>query len=485
MPTMSTLLSWDDAALATAAARVDGSVDEVEGICAELARLVAGARGPRWEGEAAAAAQDVGEQALTMARAISGSLDMQAEALRRCARALAAARDVVATGRQVAAQHHLAVLDNGRVPDPPPYLISSDAAPEVKIAAYDSFNSTLDAAARARALVQEGLAAAEEADRDCARALSEADRIGQALVGLGSRLGGFLGALDWPLGGLAQRAALLDAVQERDLPPPDASPERNRAWGETLAPAAREELHRTRPHEIGSLDGLPAAVRNIANREHVRRVIARLEAEIAEYQRNPPDLRTSPVPIGAAMGELAVYKRVQQQLDAGPDRFLLLVGTQDTGRAVIALGNPDYAAYVGVAVPGLNQDVAGDLQRTVRNAVRLKAEASAIGAANNQASSVSTVAWLGYETPIPRSVALEHRADAGAGPLTAFTDGLRVSRAAAGGEQQTITAVGHSYGSLVVAKSAEGDRMSMQSPSWAAPASGSVRCPTHCGDGST
>lgn len=48
----------------------------------------------------------------------------------------------------------------------------------------------------------------------------------------------------------------------------------------------------------------------------------------------------------------------------------------------------------------------------------------------------------------------QDRADAGAPALSAFTDGLRVSRAVSGGAPQTLTTMGHSYGSLVVAKAA-------------------------------
>ncbi|MFI5935678.1 alpha/beta hydrolase [Actinoplanes sp. NPDC051494] len=219
----------------------------------------------------------------------------------------------------------------------------------------------------------------------------------------------------------ATTAGLLDDLFVSTATPPavdqpscTASATEVRRWWERLGPAQRDQALATHPGRLGSLDGIPAAARDRANR-----LLLDEEGQLAAR---------------LAAGD-------------GPRAYLMGVDPAGDGRAVVALGDPDRAGAVLTHVPGMTADLAsfdGELARAERVAVRAAEMAPQ--------SATSTIMWLGYDAPDGIvQAASPAQAISGADGLRRFQDGLRATHQG-GPARQTV--LGHSYGSLVVGEAA-------------------------------
>jgi hypothetical protein len=117
------------------------------------------------------------------------------------------------------------------------------------------------------------------------------------------------------------------------------------------------------------------------------------------------------------------------------------------GRAVVAIGDPDHAAHTVVFVPGANSDIA-DVPGGVDHARTLQRAADALTPPGDD---VAAVYWLGYDAPTTVDALSYGPSRAGAEQFTPFVDGLRATHDAS---PSHITALGHSYGSTVLAEAA-------------------------------
>ncbi|AGZ39252.1 alpha/beta hydrolase [Actinoplanes friuliensis] len=200
-------------------------------------------------------------------------------------------------------------------------------------------------------------------------------------------------------------------------PPCTATPAEVQRWWQTLSPAQRREMLATRPGWVGAADGVPAGVRDLANR--------------------------------LTLEEAPGLDRLKERLDDGrwPRPYLMQLDTAQDGRAVVALGDPDRAGAVLTQVPGMTADLESfgkELARAERIAVR--------ATELTPGASTSAILWLGYDAPdFVDEAANRSRAEAGAAGLRRFQDGLRATHL---GEPAHQTLLGHSYGSLVVGEAA-------------------------------
>ncbi|WP_152626770.1 alpha/beta hydrolase [Streptacidiphilus carbonis] len=334
------------------------------------------ATGDDWQGQAALRAGLVVDA--DRLRLIAAGEQMQAMAvlLAQCAEELREAGEVVG-----------AVLDGGGSPD--------------------------DAVLRA------AMARAAEVDGRCSAALLSS--AAQARDG---------SALDLPAA--ATQLAAVTALVAAELPPRGSTPAEVRDWWEHLGADERRMLTTDMPQLIGSLDGVPCADRDRANRSLLDRLIDS-EGDVDRL---------------AAL--TAIRDRLRRQQGAFPPALLLAIGAEGQGRAVLAFGDPDHAADVSVYVPGMGTtlaDVAG------KDGVRALAIHDAAASASGARGPAASVVWLGYDPPpgLPGGASAA-RAVAGAASYGRFLAGLR---ATAGGASPHITAVGHSYGSLLVGKAAQ------------------------------
>ncbi|WP_432067608.1 alpha/beta hydrolase [Streptomyces sp. C10-9-1] len=234
--------------------------------------------------------------------------------------------------------------------------------------------------------------------------------------------------------------------------PEDKSPAERKAWWDSLTAEQRQEYMATYPDVIGNLDGVPAAVRDEANRDNLQLLIGKLEGEDGEKAKT----------------QLAGLKEIDHQMTVNmekrlgfglapgeqkpPPMYLLGIGDAGRGRAIVSFGNPDTSRNVSAYVPGLGTALDEDF---ARNDVK-RARDTAIGAQGYDKSSAAIV-WLGYDAPQigPDAESILGNADVmsaddaeeGAPAYNQFMDGLGVTNE---NDDPHLTAIGHSYGSRTV-----------------------------------
>ncbi|WP_437049210.1 alpha/beta hydrolase [Streptomyces sp. enrichment culture] len=267
-------------------------------------------------------------------------------------------------------------------------------------------------------------------------------------------------------------------------PPKDGSPEENATWWRGLSEEQRWSYLAAYAGTIGWMDGLPADVRDEANRTVLAGTHGVAQAELNSWMaKEPKPAYIEREIINAQTGERWTAKvpteewrawnerhqelkkpidgmtAIQSRFDAAgknglPEAYLLGFSAEKDGRAIVANGNPDTADHTAVYVPGTESDLAGiggDMDRMVN--VWRKANDEADG------GSVSTITWLGYDAPdsVAKDAPFEHYAYDGAPAFRNFMDGLDASRV--GDTPSHTTVIAHSYGTTLVGAAAETGRL--------------------------
>ncbi|MBE1591831.1 alpha/beta hydrolase [Nonomuraea angiospora] len=245
------------------------------------------------------------------------------------------------------------------------------------------------------------------------------------------------------------------------------------AWWQLLDPAARRRLIDTAPQLVGSLNGVPAATRDSANRAYLAMRKDAIAKRLAELRALDERLAKGIIMADAwrrmtTRREIEELERQQRQIEAvtkslalggvngRPPAFLLALELGGLGKAAISFGDPDKADSVVTSVPGTGSTLEG-IGADVARAGTLWDQASRSAPHTKTAS----ILWLGYTAPqldagilrADTSVASPHLAQAGAGPLAGFLDGLHATHQAAGTPRFTV--LGHSYGSVVTGIAAQ------------------------------
>lgn len=219
--------------------------------------------------------------------------------------------------------------------------------------------------------------------------------------------------------------------------PHDASPVERKAWWAGLTDEQREEYLAVYPDRIGNLDGLPALVRDAANRDNLQLLMGKLEG------RDDEDSAT----------KLAALREIDRQLRAvprtgEPPMYLLGIGDQGNGRAIVSYGNPDTARNVAAYVPGLNTSLD---EAFAMNDLKRARDLSIVS--NRHGAPAAAITWLGYDAPqspdglASLSVAAGGRADDGGFAFREFMAGIESANE---NQDPHMTAIGHSYGSRTV-----------------------------------
>ncbi|MFB7180663.1 alpha/beta hydrolase [Streptomyces sp. NPDC056257] len=228
----------------------------------------------------------------------------------------------------------------------------------------------------------------------------------------------------------------------RDTIPEDRSPADRHGWWQGLSDDQRAELLATYPDVIGNLDGVPSGVRDEANRDNLQLLIGKLSEQSDEKSQT----------------QLAGMRSIDDQLrnpgPKDPPMYLLGIGDQGGGRAIVAYGNPDTSRNVSAYVPGLGTALDAEF---ARNDLK-RARDTAKGAQEFDSSSASIV-WLGYDAPqLPAAhvvdntdVMFTEHAEKGAPAYNQFMAGISATNQ---NPDPHVTAIGHSYGSLTVGQAA-------------------------------
>ncbi len=245
------------------------------------------------------------------------------------------------------------------------------------------------------------------------------------------------------------------------------------AWWADLNSSQRQALLTTAPRLLGNADGLPADVRDQANRAALHQDLRSARAAVAAAGGGWPGPDTDPstdavstalttaltragysaAQVAAIRGALTVdyqLRHVAADFPPGgqvPGVQMLIYDPSafdGRGRVAVALGDVAGARNVAVCVPGMTSEVAGYLDNQLSNAAHLFSAAG-----QQDASGAAVVAYIGYRAPdvdlgVTDTVDAEH----GAHWLAADLTGLAAMRT--NGPAFT-TVIGHSYGSTTVA----------------------------------
>ncbi len=243
-------------------------------------------------------------------------------------------------------------------------------------------------------------------------------------------------------------------------PPKNGTPEDNAGWWVSLSDDERRELIDRDPGALGNLDGLPAVVRDEANRARLDDERAALEAQRDRLQSDLDDnwfgglFTNADAALDHVKAKLESLERIEATLDKPGERQLLLLDLSgERAEAAVAVGNVDTADHVAVFTPGLGSTVNGSLERYDDNMDRLRQQAQHESDRYGNGDSVAAVTWIGYQAPQPGfegfnpldsdSVLRDHSARVGGADLAEFYRGIDASRTT----DPHLTALGHSYGS--------------------------------------
>ncbi|MFI2350148.1 alpha/beta hydrolase [Streptomyces sp. NPDC019443] len=218
-----------------------------------------------------------------------------------------------------------------------------------------------------------------------------------------------------------------DDVLKDDIPTGGTAVER-KTWWEGLSEDERIAYLAVYPDTVGNLDGIPAVARDEANRSYLPQLMGKLQEQGDE----------------TSMTKLAGLRKIDEKLRLGeqPPMYLLGIGDQGNGRAIVSYGNPDTSRNVSAYVPGLSTKLDDEFAGGTLN----RARDTAVGAQEVHPSSASII-WLGYDAPLSADVATTNDAANGAPAYQSFMGGLAATNENA---DPHLTAIGHSYGSLTV-----------------------------------
>ena len=211
--------------------------------------------------------------------------------------AIATADEIRAVGNELAEAdalahaHHFAITDDGRVEDlGTPPGIRPDEAADVDADRHERIRPDLVHR------VERILARADDADRELAKVLGDADE--DLMDTRGAKT-------------LADAAALGDArgLGETIEPPQPGDPAKNAEWWKSLPAETKSALAAAPPAWLGDMDGIPATVRHTANVNKIDDERAALQAE-ATRLRGVAD-KSMPGP-GGRLVEEAFQRRLDQ-----------------------------------------------------------------------------------------------------------------------------------------------------------------------------
>ncbi|MCX4788208.1 alpha/beta hydrolase family protein [Streptomyces sp. NBC_01221] len=246
-----------------------------------------------------------------------------------------------------------------------------------------------------------------------------------------------------PGSGSRVEAAVRDKEREylNDRIPGNATAAQRKDWWNGLTQQQRDQYLDLSPDRIGSLDGIPVADRDAANRKNLPDLISKLEGKTDSKSKD----------------QLAGLREIDRQLKEGsqPPMYLIGISDEGNGRAIVSYGNPDTSKNVSAYVPGLNTSLDEEF---AKNDLK-RARDTAIGAQGYDSSTASIV-WLGYDAPQTPdglhslAVAGTARAEKGGVAYSEFMGGIAATNQNA---DPHITAIGHSYGSRTVGAATQRD----------------------------
>ncbi|MEU7556228.1 alpha/beta hydrolase [Streptomyces sp. NPDC044571] len=285
------------------------------------------------------------------------------------------------------------------------------------------------------------------------------------------------------------RAGAKDYLDHVKAPPKDGDPRSNADWWKSLSQDERDAYVTLRPASVGALDGLPADVRDQANRAVLAEQHGAYQVELNGIPREPQP-KYHYVQHGRAWmreetdewrewhdkhadrkahledrlhGMEVIQKRFDETgKDGLPEAYLLGFDAEANhdGRVILANGNPDTADHTAIFVPGTKTTL-GSIEDEALKSEAMWRHSSAMA----PGQTVSTITWFDYDAPrsaapgdsgdiIPEAVDDKY-AEKAAPTLRRFLDGTEAAHQSASGNHSHTTLMGHSYGSTVIGDTAK------------------------------
>lgn len=221
------------------------------------------------------------------------------------------------------------------------------------------------------------------------------------------------------------------------------------AWWTSLSPALRGELIEDYPQLLGNRDGIPATDRDRANRLYLPTLLDSLETQYAGASGDEA---------AALKDKIEGVKGIQQQLSVEREYplYLLGLGDEGNGRAIVSFGNPDTSQNVSAYVPGLNTKLSGHF---ASSDVERAWNVARVANGEHDDTTTASIVWLGYDAPqmdgiewSSTDVMRDDDAKAGAPVYNDFLNGIHATHESG---SPHVTAIGHSYGSLTVGQATQ------------------------------
>ncbi|MFL6112167.1 MAG: alpha/beta hydrolase [Catenulispora sp.] len=247
------------------------------------------------------------------------------------------------------------------------------------------------------------------------------------------------------------------------VPARGSDPAAVKQWWTGLSDDQRRQLLTTDPTEIGALDGVPAAERDIANRAALSDLRQRTQQQLTDAKNMPvspydPDsieylMRQRQIDaLQTKLDGIDELQKVLRPATAGtPPKYLLEVDTKGVGHAIVASNNPDTADNVVTVVPGVGTDLSANHVReytTTADSVVASAHAA------DASQTTSAVAWMDYDAPATVPGALFSSPAIAGGPvLDHFQQSLYATHDPADPIHTTV--IGHSYGTTLVGEATQ------------------------------
>ena len=400
-----------------------------------------GARNPDgWTGEAAQRSAEQHRGLLEEMRSLVAEVATVRAAVATAADDVAALKRRVDTTDHEAQAHGFQITEDGGVRDvAPPQSVPADQLEQVKAERTRVRDDLV-------AEIEKILDQAEAIDAALAKTLTAADK-DQIKPGKGTSLAD------------AAETDELKALATSAGKPPHNTAQANADWWKSLSDEQRSALRENPPAWLGNRDGIPAVVRDAANRANLDDARAQLRGErnrlaqggISEDEQEKADQVDAKLKgLDAVEDTIARDDRQLLVLDAGGERL----------KTAVAVGDVDTADHVSVFTPGYTTTVEGSLKGADAETQELVAESQREMMRSGKEGEVAGVFWLGYEAPqesentdlLGDSVASSKSAEEGGAKLNEFYKGINSSRES----DPHLTAIGHSYGSSTTGYALQG-----------------------------
>ncbi|MEC3955031.1 alpha/beta hydrolase [Nocardia sp. CDC153] len=252
----------------------------------------------------------------------------------------------------------------------------------------------------------------------------------------------------------------------------------NHEWWHSLTEDQQAAMTRVHPREIGNADGIPAPVRDQANRLSIARDMAELRANNPRVDKFTnrffdPDGYREYKNLSKTVDNLRLADKLADEYakENGGHRPPVQVLSYDArafngeGRAVVAFGDVDKASTVSFHIPGITTTVRS-LKVNLNNSFNHYWETSRN---TEDPGAVASIAWIGYDAPsgVPKIFKEMTNADLAkrggqllARDLAAFNETRKQDAALPDGSAPPdVHIFGHSYGSTTTSFAGAGGRL--------------------------